>query len=316
MLTNFFGKSNPINFLVLSLFILIGFAGYGLSSPPKNVTFGFIVNYSISFLICVFSMLLVDFIIRKNALTRTNTFGIFFFSCFLLMFPKILLDVEILISNLIILLALRRILSLKSERNLEKKILDASLWISLASLIYIYSILYFVILFVSIIRKKHTTYKHILIPVIGFFGVFICYTSYHLIANGSFDWYYRIDWSIGKDFSAYNSLEIVIPISLFLSLLVWAGLHRLYKLPTVPKKWRPNYLLIVLIVMVSLFVALASPEKNSAELLFIIAPAAIMVANYMEEKGPVFQKRMENIWFKEMLVWLVIVLPIILMISK
>lgn len=316
MLTNFFGKSSPINFLVLGIFILIGFIGHGIRMPFQSITWGFVANYSICFIICVFSMLLLDFIIRKNALTRTNTFGILFFSSFLLMFPKVFIEWDILISHLMILLAFRRILSLKTERNLEKKILDASIWISVASFIYAYSILYFVILFASITRKTHTTYKHILIPFVGLFSVLVCFTAYHYLMNGSFAWFYDMDWSISKDFSSYNSLEIVIPLSLFLSLLVWALGHRLYKLPTVPKKWRPNYLLIVLIISVSIFVAIGSPEKNSAELIFLIAPSAIIVANYIEEKGATFQKKIENKLFKEILLWIVIVLPIALMFYK
>ena len=315
MLTSFFGKSNPINFLILSLFILFGFIGHFIITQPIGYNWGVILNYSACLIICVFSMLLVDFIIRKNALTRLNTFGILFFTCFLFMFPAMLLDKSILISNLILLLAFRRILSLKTERNLEKKILDASIWISIAALFYTYSILYFVILFASIFRKTHTTYKHLLIPFVGFLSVFICLTAYNSLVNGSFDWFYQIELGISKDFSAYNSFEIIIPLSLFLSLLIWAGIHRIYKLPTIPKKWRPNYLLMLLIAAASIIVVLSSPQKTGAELVFLIAPTAIIVANYIEESDSRHKKGNDNKWFKEGLLWLVIVLPIVLMIS-
>lgn len=315
MLTNFFGKSNPINFLILSLFMFFGFIGHFIIKQPMVYSWGVIINNLLCLVLCVFSMLLVDFIIRKNALTRLNTYGILFFTCFLFMFPVILLEKNILISNLILLLAFRRILSLKTERNLEKKILDASIWISISTLFYSYSIFYFIVLFASILRKKHTSYKHLFIPFVGLLSVFICLTAYYYLVNGSFDWFYKIELGISEDFSAYNSFDIIIPLSLFLSLLIWAGIHRVYKLPTIPKKWRPNYLLMLLIATASIFVVLASPQKTGAELVFLITPTSIIVANYIEEKVTKYQKGTDSKWFKEGLLWLVIILPLVLMIS-
>ena len=133
MLTSFFSKSNPVNYLILGIFILAGyFLGLYINSvsPPE---LGSTIEQIAFGVVLVFSMLLLDFMIRKNRLSMDNTYGIFFFSCFLASFPSIFLARNIIVAVVLILFAIRRILSLRTEINTEKKILDAVIWITLAS---------------------------------------------------------------------------------------------------------------------------------------------------------------------------------------
>ncbi|PKA82903.1 hypothetical protein ATE92_1043 [Ulvibacter sp. MAR_2010_11] len=304
MLTSFFGKSNPVNYLILGIFIGLGYIIAIFTGPPIEFSLQNIVAYIFGLGLCVFTMLLVDFIIRKNDLTKPNTFGILFFSCFLIMLPIIFFDRNILLSNAFLLLALRRILSLKSEKNPEKKVLDASLWISIAAFFYVYSLLFFAVLFLAILRKKHTTYKHLLIPFVGFFGVFAIATAYNYVVFGSFNWFFEFDALINFDFSAYNSVALLIPLTILVTLIIWTSIHRLYKLASVAKKDRPNYLLMLIITAAAVLMVLASPQRTGAELLFLVSPLAIIAANYVES--------ISEFWFKEVLLWLVVLLPGIL----
>ena len=196
MLTSFFGKSNPVNFLLLGFFISLGFIIHVIKSEVWIFSPAFIAENLLCLLISIFSMLLVDFIIRKNALTRSNTFGIFFFSSFLLMFPAIFFELNILVANTFVLLAFRRILSLRTEKNPEKKIFDASLWITMAVLFNFYCLLYFVILLLAVVRRKHTTYKHMLIPVVGFFGVCIMIVAFRYLIYDAFNWPFDLKTAI------------------------------------------------------------------------------------------------------------------------
>ena len=61
---------------------------------------------------------------------------------FLLFFPSIWNDFNLLISNFFILLALRRLLSMHSAKAPKEKIFDASLWIFFASFFHFWSILF------------------------------------------------------------------------------------------------------------------------------------------------------------------------------
>jgi hypothetical protein len=72
---------------------------------------------------------------------------------------------------------------------------------------------------------------------------------------------------------------------------------------------------MLLIGVASIIVVLSSPQKTGAELVFLIAPTSIIVANYIEESDSKPQKGNDSKWFKEGILWLVIVLPIVIMIS-
>lgn len=304
MLTSFFGKSNPVNYLLLGIFIFLGYVIATYQVVLESFSILGLGEHIIVAGACVFSMLLVDFIIRKNALTRSNTFGIYLFSCFLLMFPVIFSEKSIVLSNIFLLLALRRILSLKSEKNIEKKVLDASIWIAVAMFFYFYAWLFFGVLFIAILRKKHTTYKHLLIPFAGLLGVFVISTAYHFIRYDSFDWFLEMRTIPGMDFSAYHSKGILIPLTVVVTLLVWTGIYRVFMLSAISKKDKPNYLLLLFVAGVCLLLIVFSPEKKGGELLFLLAPTAIITANFIENS--------KEFWFKEMVLWLSVVLPVIL----
>jgi hypothetical protein len=303
MLTSFFGKSNPINYLILAVLIFAAYFvsavkleknDFNWSSWPENIGMA---------VICVFLMLLLDFIIRKNHLTKNNNFGILLFSCFLLALPAIFTSQHYLIATLFLFLALRRILSFRSEKHIEKKILDASIWITFASFFYFWSLLFFLLLYFAVLQRRDTKFKELLIPVVGFTVMFILAICYHLLVSDSFAW--LIEWRLPAsfNFSAYNQIAILLPITVIIAFLIWSGIARLATLSSLPKKDKPNIISILFSVVVSFIVALASQEKTGAEAIFIFGPLVIIITNYIEIK--------KGSWFKEALLWLAVLLPVI-----
>jgi len=303
MLTSFFGKSNPINYLILAVLIFVGYFASIFKLEKNHLEWtSWLENVGFA-IATVFLMLLLDFIIRKNHLTKNNTFGILLFSCFLLAVPVIFLSQHILVATLFLFLALRRILSLRSEKNIEKKILDASIWITFASFFYFWSLLFFLLLYFAIFQRRDTKYRELLIPVVGFSVMFILAICYYLLVSDSFAW--MTEWRLATsfDFSAYNQISLLLPITVIIALLIWSGIARLASLSSLQKKDRPNVIIILFSVVVSFIAALASPEKTGAEVIFIFGPLVIVITNYIEIK--------KEFWFKEVILWLVVLLPII-----
>ncbi|WP_347373648.1 DUF6427 family protein [Aequorivita sp. Q41] len=312
MLTRFFGKSNPINYLILGIFIIAGYLGILLKTPL--VVSAYQIFLHVSFIILsVLSMWLLDFIIRKNSLTKNNTYAILFFTCFMGMLPVIFLQPKILLANAFLILALRRIMSLHSDKNSTKKILDTSIWISLASLFYFWSLLFFVPLWIAIIQKPNTNYKQMLMPFIGFLAIFSITTAYHLLVNDSIAWIFNWQETINLDFSKYNSLSVLVPVTVILAFYIWTGMFRVLKLSAFFLKMKSNYLLLLYVSIICVFIALAGPEKTGAELLFILAPVSIIAANYIEkfEAERSYETDAIEFWFKEALLWLVVILPFV-----
>jgi len=313
MLTSFFGKSNPVNYLILGAVILVGYFFGTVYGTLDTLNFLNILQHFGWLFLCIFLMILLNFIIRKNMLTRNNTYAVFFFCCFLLMIPTIFVAGDILIASLLSLMALRRIISLRTERNLEKKILDASLYITIASLFHFWILLYFGILWLGIIRSPLTRFRHILIPIVGFLGGFFLITTFYFITEDSFAWFF--DWfqMPSFDFSAYNEPQLLGAASLLIALLLWTVPHRIFTLGSLAKIERPTALFIISTAIFAIATALASVSKTGAELLFVVVPGSVLFANYVAYQNPNHsQKRdLTKVWFKEGLLWMLIILPII-----
>ncbi|MEZ4875683.1 MAG: DUF6427 family protein [Flavobacteriaceae bacterium] len=300
MLTSFFGKSSPINFLLLSIFIgLFGLLSFFWEGTAMFQWMEFLKVLGIIILL-VFSMLLLDFFIRKNYLNTSNTFAIFVFSCSVAVLPSIK-NLDIVFAQFLQLLAFRRIFSLNSGKNMEKKILDAALWISLASYFYFWSILLLGVLYLAIANLPSRKVRYFLIPPIGICALFSIATAYFLVVENSFDWFWHWPEKISLHFTPYAYPKLLIFITLFLSITVWSLFFRLSNTAEVPKKYRNNYLLVVFATIASFFVVLFSAQKSGGELLFLVAPSSIVIAGYLEKKG--------DMLLKELIMWCILFIP-------
>ena len=194
-------------------------------------------------------------------------------------------------------------MSLPSEKNVEKKILDASLWITLSSFFYFWSILFFSVIYAAILLNRETSYKKLFIPVVGFVALFTLAVCYNLLVADSFDWIVKWLLPIGLDFSSYNQMSVLLPVTILITLFIWLGIARFSSLSSLKKKDRPNVIIILFTLGVSFVAAFLSQEKTGAEVVFVFGPLAIIGANYLETK--------KDFWFKEVLLWLVVLLPLI-----
>lgn len=306
MLTSFFGKSHPINFIVLAFLLLVGYIFGGIAGTETFLTLPSLLQYVFYFIVLFFSLLLLDFIVKKNKLTLSNSYAIVVFTCFLVMFPAIFTSHDIIIAHLFIILAFRRMLSLNNDLNSEKKILDASIWLTVASFFYFWSLLFFIALFIAILRGTAANYKKILIPFAGFFATFILATTYHFLINDSFAWFFKWFTPTSFNFSAYHSGKILLPVSFLCALLIWTAVDRITQLGAISRKENPNTILLLVLAAISIFVSLLSPVKNGAEAVFVFFPTAIIASKYIE--------RISEIWFKELLLWMLLLLPVALLI--
>lgn len=313
MLTNFFGKSKPINYALLSALLVIGFCiGVFKGQIPFGDTLEILWALSL-LLLLIFGVLLLDFVIRKNTLTLKNTFGIFIFTLFLVQLPVIYSQPQVIGAMLFLMLATRRFLSLKSGKNIEKKIFDASAYITIAGLLYPWCWLFFIVMFLGIMWHTSPQLRYLIIPVSGVFLVLILKTTYHLLVDDSFEWLFNIRFSSVLDFSAYHKFGLLITVSLTMTFVIWMGVVRLIRIPKLPKKEKSSAWLILIALLTTIAIAVLGNSKTGAELLIPVFPLAIIAANYFEKNegsGPV---QPFDFWFKELLLWLLLVVTVFLL---
>jgi hypothetical protein len=304
MISSFFSKAKPIHFVAVTLLLLIAFTYTKANHLKQTMDVLLITKQILLFGVCFFSIFVFDFLSGKNDLTKSNSYKILFFSLFMVMMPQTFLNSKLLIANLFILFALRRIISIRTMKQINKKVFDAAFWISLATLLCFWASLYYILIFAALLLFTITDIKNWLIPFVGILTVGVICVCFLLITNTDVISYFsNFNTDISLDFSTLNSSQIVLSSTVILSYFVWAIFFYIKNIKTKSKSYKPSYLLILLAALIAIAIIIISPQKTGAEFIFLFAPLSIIMANYLE----IISEK----WFKEILIWILIVVPLI-----
>jgi len=301
MLTKFFGKSAPINYLLLAIVLLCGILVFNLlllptAKPPLQIVANGIL--------LVFIMLLLDFVIRKNRLNKSNNYGIYIFALLALMIPQAALRDHVIWSTLFSLLALRRIFSLYSSRNVEKKILDASLWIAIASFFSFYCVLLLPLLYYAIVVQSQLRFSHLVIPVLGFAATALIFSAIWIILFDEINWYDRLALVPQLDFSNYTDPRMLLTLGVFVLLSIAAVITTLMRLKILNRKVRPFYVVLPLSLFILSLCVLSAVQKDGGEWMLLLPMLAAGSATVVES--------IAGKAIKEGLLWLLTLCPILL----
>jgi hypothetical protein len=302
MLTNFFSNSKPFHFILISLLLFAGYTFYNFEILDFENDFIRLIQLTLKFGPYIISMLVLGFIIKKNNLTKINTYALFIFICLLLLTPNVFQNSKPILSTVFILLALRRILSFNSKKNIQKKILDASLWIGVATFFYFWSILFLLVLYAALIQLAPKNFKLFLIPIIGLFVVFIVFTIYFLYLDNSIDWYKDYKKLISFEFSSYKPLKNFFSLLVILSMAIISLGFKFLNFRKTPLRKKSKYWIIIFTLITGILLVIITGKKNGVELIFTIVPISILISNFIEA--------LQRGWVSEMMLWFLLLAPI------
>ena len=301
MLTSFFSKSRPINFTFAAIYML-AFYLIARTGFFNFSSFWAVMKEVWVLLLFIMCMVVLNFIAKRNELTQRNAYKTLLFAAFSCMLFEVLRNDDVIIANFFVLLAMRRVISLRSQRVTTRKIFDASLWIFVASLFYFWAVLFMILVFAGIFLHVRQNIKYWLVPFLAFLTVLSITSCFHLYFTDSFytfsEWFQESSF----DFSAYGRLEILVPVSLLLALMIWCSFNYLGILQRASANIRASHTLIFWALVISLAIAVFAPTKNSSELFFFLAPLSVVATNYLQG--------LDDKWFKEMLLFLIPALPL------
>lgn len=305
MLTSFFSKSKPINFVFVACYMLVFYLIANFQTA-WSVGISLMLQKIGVLLVFLLSVFLLNFVSKRNELTSRNAYKTVLFAAFSCMFLPALSNDFAILANFLVLLALRRIISLRTQRESVKKIFDATFWIGIASLFYFWSILFLFMVYFGILVHEGHRFRNWLVPVVALAALLSITTCFDLMLTNSFftlaDWYVESNF----DFSAYRDPVILVPLALLLTLTLWASFFYIGVIKKASANNKTSLFIILLFTILSMTVAFFAPTKNSSEMIFFFAPLAIIVTNYFQVSS--------DTWFREIMLWLVLLLPILLLI--
>ena len=284
MITSVFKKSTPINLILVVFLMLVFFLMYQFQDLAWTNSWFLILKKSALFIILLASIFISNFIVKKNGLSKDSSYTIFFYFLFLLFFPSVLDNTNLIFSNFFVLLAFRRLISLQSLKASKEKIFDASLWIFIAALFHFWSILYIVLVFISILFHVSRDYRNWVLPFIAFFVVGILSMLFSIIFNKDIIGFVitnaKTNFSIDYFTNNYQNWAFAIYATIALFFLI----SMLVTLSNRPQVLHISFKKIIGSFFIGIVIFAISANKSNDLLLFTFAPMAMMTTSHIEIK--------------------------------
>ena len=295
MIASVFKKSTPLNYALTVFLVLFFFFIFQIQDTSWVASGVLLLKKAFTFLVVLASIFLTSFIGKRNGLTKNSSYTAIFFLLLLLFFPTILNNLNILLANFFILLALRRLISLQSMKASKEKIFDASLWIFVASMFSFWSILFLILVFISVIFHVSRDYTNWVLPFIAFIAVaifFAFFTSFFGINILDY-WHQNTQIDIAIDY--FTNTNQNIAFSIYVSVALFFVFSMFITLSHRPSITQTSYKKIVASFFIGVIVFVLSANKSSDFLLLTIAPLAILASAHLEYLQTKFKQEMEFI---------------------
>ena len=284
MITSVFRKSTPLNLILVVFLMLVFFFLYQIQDLTWTDSLVSISKKMGLFVILLGSVFITNFVAKKNGLSKDSSYTIFFYFLFLLFFPSVLNNVNLVASNFFVLLALRRLISLQSLKASKEKIFDASLWIFVASLFHFWSILYIILVFISIIFHVSRDYRNWVLPFIALFSVGTIASVFSIMFDTSIIEFVKTHATVNfkLDYFANNyqngAFSIFLTVALFFLISMFASLS------SKPLLLHSSFKKILTSFFIGIAIFVVSANKSNDLLLYTFAPLAIMATSHIEIK--------------------------------
>lgn len=282
MITSVFKKSTPINYSLLMILVLCFFFLYQFQDTTWTNSVLEIGKKVGLLIIIIGSFFLVNFISKKNGLTKDSAFTMFFFLLFMLVFPSLWNNYNLILANFFVLLAMRRLVSLQTLKAPKEKIFDASLWIFLAAFFNFWCILFLLVVYISIIFHVSRDYRNWLIPFVALFTTLVLFISYHLlIDSAAIDNHIKsISYNLQLDYFTNNYQNLAL--SMFAVLAVFFVIPMMVSLTNRPLNLQASYKKLIFSFFIGIVIFIISINKSNDLLVFTFFPMAVFATNTIE----------------------------------
>ena len=285
MIATFFTKSNPIHYVFAFIYLF----GLFLAHLNYNV-FSFLIG-AFSLFLLLTSVLLANFIISKNDLNKKNNYSLVAICFFIGLFmEQIFFFDDILIANVFLLLAIRKIYSIRNPININKKVFDASFWILISSVFYIPTLYFFIVLIIALILYSHFNLKNLVVVILAIISATTFLYLLEIINSGYlnpvdfinllFIDFPTLDY-ISSFYENVSTLNWPVKIIVFFSFLIPLIFIFIWNRVIKTNEIRRTTTLILLTTILALIIYISN--LNSMSFIFLFFPLIIIFTSCVEQ---------------------------------
>ncbi|WP_276168594.1 hypothetical protein [Zobellia alginiliquefaciens] len=305
MISIIFGKTKPINYIIVLsfLFVFYWFAHFSLFERIYSLSQIFWKFFILSVLF--FSVFVINFIVKRNKVTGANSFTILFYGLLMVVFPETLIDSNAIFCSFFLLLAMRRLISIRSLKNIKFKIFDATIWILVSSLFYDWAMLFLILVVAAIYFYEPKNIRNWLVPFAAIFTVLMI-AECVLVLYGAPDFFvehYKFEVSPSITYFSYwgHSTKLI----LFTLTTLVAGVLAFVKLGKSGFGRVITMQLIGLSFILGLVLNILLLSDNVYPVMVMFFPAAVFMTKYIESL------RRANI--KEIILMAAVIIPFLVL---
>jgi hypothetical protein len=282
MITSVFKKSTILNYSLIVVLLLCFFFVCQTSDLYITATANGISKNSLLIVLLLASFFLVNFMVKKNGLTKDSSYTILFFLLFLMLFPSVFNNTNLLFANFFLLLSMRRMISLQSLKAPKEKIFDAAMWIFIASLFHFWCILFIILVYVSIIFHASRDFRNWLLPFVAFFATAVVFVLAALVFDKTWIDHILNQAQVNFELNYFTNNYQNAALSFYVVIAIYFLFSMIFSMTNRPLILQASYKKMIFAFLIGSIIFVMSPEKNNAMLLFTFMPLSVMCTNNIE----------------------------------
>ncbi len=282
MISSVFGKTKPVNYIILLAFLFVLYWYVQLILFRIDFDTTSIVIQGLVTGVLLFTVFLVNFIVRRNQINESNSYAILFYVLLFVVFPEVVTDNNAILCSFFMLLAARRLISIRTLKNVPQKIFDASLWIMISSFFYDWAILFMILVFLSIYFYAPKSIKNWLIPLVAFLTIGLIMGSWLVVTN-------RVDFlkehyvfSISSEINLTSYWLSQLKLNLYLAFVILAMLFAFINLSRFGHGRIISIRLITTFLIIAIIITLIKTSEGFSPVVLTFFPTAAILARYIE----------------------------------
>jgi hypothetical protein len=240
------------------------------------------IGVSILIVLLLASFFLVNFMVKKNGLTKDSSYTILFFLLFLLLFPAVFSNTNLLFANFFLLLSMRRLMSLQTLKAPKEKIFDASMWIFIASLFHFWCILFVLLVYISIVFHASRDYRNWLLPFVAFAATAVVFVLSALVFNPIWIDHFLSQTQMNFEWRYFTTNFQNAALSFYVVVALYFVFAMVLSMTNRPLNLQASYKKMIFAFIIGTVVFLISPQKHNVLLLFTFMPLSLMGTNNIE----------------------------------
>jgi hypothetical protein len=257
------------------------------TTPFYNSILNLLYNYNLLSTIIAFALVfvqavMINNIVTNNKLIAKNTYLPALFYILLMSSPHSLSLSPVLISNFFLIFVLNNIFNIYDKKDVYQQAFSICFLISIASLFYLPSICFILLIWISFFVYNFLNWREWLISVLGLIAPYLFIATYYfwfdkleIIVNNYINFFYNL-----KIPSFEYNIYTYIFLSLLAILILFSMAKMVFMINKLVIKTRKFFVILVCFIILSLISVFFTDNSSITHLEISFIPISILISNY------------------------------------